>query len=377
MTMHVAVAGAGAFGVWPALALRERGCEVTLLEAYGPGNSASSSGGDTRVVRGFHGGDTFYAGWGLRALDAWAKRERDWDIELVRRVGFLWLQHEGTPGGYDSAALLEDHGQVAELLTPDALSKRYPQIESHDIAWAVLEPAAGYVRARFACQRACAAFEALGGRHVRAEVTPPAGGGQALASLAGTRGETIEADAYVFACGPWFPDLFPELLGDVLTVTRQEAYYFKEPGGENLYSEKALPAWTVIADEIFYGVPGNDHRGFKIADDQPGDPFHPGTGERIPRPSGLHKVRNELARRFPGMAAAPVSEARVCQYTRTPDDDFIVDRHPQWQNVWLAGCGNGRGFKHGPVMGEHVASLILDGAPPEARFALSRLAATP
>jgi glycine/D-amino acid oxidase-like deaminating enzyme len=83
---------------------------------------------------------------------------------------------------------------------------------------------------------------------------------------------------------------------------------------------------------------------------------------------------------MPAMAARPVAETRVCQYESTPDTHFIVDRHPDWDNVWLVGGGSGHGFKHGPMIGRHVVDLIdADGAalpsqsgPPDDRFSLTR-----
>jgi sarcosine oxidase len=82
-----------------------------------------------------------------------------------------------------------------------------------------------------------------------------------------------------------------------------------------------------------------------------------------------------LARRFPGLAAAPLVESRVCQYEQSPDGHFILDRHPLADNVWLAGGGSGHGFKMGPAVGEHVARLVLGAAEAEPTFSLRRLLA--
>jgi len=69
-----------------------------------------------------------------------------------------------------------------------------------------------------------------------------------------------------------------------------------------------------------------------------------------------------------------VLETRVCQYENTPDNNFILDRHPSGENVWIVGGGSGHGFKHGPAVGEMVAKAILHGVQPEVRFRLGRLA---
>ena len=121
-----------------------------------------------------------------------------------------------------------------------------------------------------------------------------------------------------------------------------------------------------------YGIPGNEWRGFKVADDARGPVFDPTAGERLPSPEALRSARDYLAFRFPALKDAPLLEARVCQYENSPDEHFIVDRHPRADNVWLVGGGSGHGFKHGPAVGELVAGLVLDGHAPDPQFRLDR-----
>jgi glycine/D-amino acid oxidase-like deaminating enzyme len=126
-----------------------------------------------------------------------------------------------------------------------------------------------------------------------------------------------------------------------------------------------------------YGIPGNAHRGFKVADDSPGPLMDPGHDDRVPTGDGIARVRQFVAHRFPGMAGAPVIGVEVCQYESTPDAHFIIDRHPAADNVWIVGGGSGHGFKMGPVVGEMVSSLVLGRSQPDPCFALSRFAAPP
>ena len=92
----------------------------------------------------------------------------------------------------------------------------------------------------------------------------------------------------------------------------------------------------------------------KLAPDRYGPVFDPSHGERIVDPESVRLARRYLARRFPSLADAPVVETRVCQYETTPDTHFILDRHPGYDNVWIAGGGSGHGFKHGPVIGAYL-----------------------
>jgi glycine/D-amino acid oxidase-like deaminating enzyme len=131
-----------------------------------------------------------------------------------------------------------------------------------------------------------------------------------------------------------------------------------------------MPTWINLADEM-YGIPDLESRGFKIAIDRHGPPINPDTEKRVVSPENLATVRAYLAKRFPALGAAPVVETRVCQYENTSNGDFLVDRHPDFENVWLVGGGSGHGFKHGPAMGEYVAAQVSGSGVAEPRFSLA------
>jgi glycine/D-amino acid oxidase-like deaminating enzyme len=123
-------------------------------------------------------------------------------------------------------------------------------------------------------------------------------------------------------------------------------------------------------------MPDIDGRGLKIAIDAHGPDFDPDTGDRVPTSTGTEAVRHYLAVRIPALKDAPILESRVCQYENTSNGDFLIDRHPDFQNVWLVGGGSGHGFKHGPVVGEYVAGRISGTTPIEPRFSLQTKSST-
>jgi glycine/D-amino acid oxidase-like deaminating enzyme len=192
-------------------------------------------------------------------------------------------------------------------------------------------------------------------------------------------GTRLEADAFVFACGPWLPSLFPDVVGTNLTATRQEVFYFGTPAGDARFRGPDLPVWMDFAagsrSGQIYGIPGS--AGFKVADDAPGPVMDPTTGERSVSADGVARARAFLALRFPALADAPLIGSEVCQYESTPDDHFIIDRHPRAPNLWIVGGGSGHGYKMGPAVGEMVASLVLEAAAPDPQFSLSRFGAPP
>ena len=185
--------------------------------------------------------------------------------------------------------------------------------------------------------------------------------------------QTLTADAYVFACGPWLPKVFPALLGARIFPTRQEVFFIAPESGDDRFSPPRLPGWADFNDgDIYYGAPDLEGRGFKIAHDRHGARFDPDSGDRRPTADGIANVRAYLVRRFPALAGSPLVETRVCQYENSSNGDLLIDRHPKWPNAFLVGAGSGHGFKHGPAVGRYAADLLTGRrAKVEPRFSLA------
>ncbi len=370
MKPHIAVIGAGAFGGWTALYLLRRGARVTLLDAWGPGNSRSSSGGETRIIRGVYGPDRVYVDWTARSFEMWREAEERWGRLLYRRTGVLWMAGEDDIYVRESIPLLRDARLTIEEIATEEARMRFPQIDFDGVRSLYFEPEAGYLLARRACQAVAEAVAAEGGEVRIAAALPDLTEGR----LKLADGSTLQADLYLFACGPWMGRLFPEVIGErLLRVTRQEVFFFGLPPGDPWFHEDRCPTWIDLSGErIYYGMPGNEHRGFKVADDTRGAPFDPTFDERLVTRDLLEAARETLTRRFPRLASEPVVETRVCQYENSPDGHLIFDRHPHTGNVWLLGGGSGHGFKLGPALGEYVAGVLLEDGTPDPLFRLDR-----
>src|SRR5258708_6142700 len=168
---HVAVVGAGAFGGWTALQLLERGARVTLLDAWGPGNSRASSGGETRIMRGTYGPDQPYTELAGRALKLWTKYERRWKRQFLHRTGVLWLvssRDDAFERG--SLTVLRRAGIKFQELSTAQMKKRWPQVNFSDVHWGIFEPVCGYLDARASCQAVVDALIRLGGNYPQAAV---------------------------------------------------------------------------------------------------------------------------------------------------------------------------------------------------------------
>ena len=370
---HVAVIGAGAFGGWTALHLLERGARVTLLDAWGPGNSRASSGGETRIMRGTYGPEQPYTETAARALKLWQRYERRWKRAFLHRTGVLWMVSSGDDA-FELGSLepLREAGIKYQKLSTAQMKKRWPQVNFSDVRWGIFEPECGYLDARASCQAVVDAFVAEGGAYRQIAVSAEGLEASPLRGLMLSDGARLKADHYVFACGAWLGKLFPETLGGLLRPTKQDIFFFGPPAGDSRFTDAQLPVWGDHSERFFYGIPGSGRRGFKVADDTRGLAFDPTSGERVVSQTTLKRVREYIAFRFPAMKGAPLIETRVCQYEQTPDSHFIMDRHPRMNNAWLLGGGSGHGFKHGPALGEMMAELILKDGEASEVWRLSR-----
>jgi sarcosine oxidase len=373
-TYDVAVVGAGVFGAWSAYFLQKSGAKVLLLDAYGPGNSRSSSGGESRIIRMGYGADEIYTRWSMRSLPLWkeifAESRRP---ELFQKTGVLWIAPEKYQYALDSLKALQENKIPCEKLSLHDLRGRYPQIAFDGDAWGIFEPESGVLMARRAVQAVVDRAVQIGVDYQTLAVVKPSAP-QKLESITTTTGERISAGSFVFACGSWLPKIFPDVLGLRIFVSRQEIIFFGIPPGDQRFTHPAMPTWLYLKDE-FYGMPDIESRGFKVANDHHGAPADPDTQSRVASTEAVDAAREFVARRFPALKNAPVVETRVCQYENTSNGDFLIDRHSQIENVWLVGGGSGHGFKHGPSVGQYVMQQLTARMEPvknsEPRFSLT------
>ena len=370
------VVGAGAFGGWTALALLRAGLRVTLIDAWGAGNSRASSGGETRVIRAVYNGVPRYSEMAASALTAWREAEQQWKRQVFFRTGALWMCAADDSYVRRSIEPMKRVGLSVEELTPTEAARRFPQMGFRDVRSVFLEPEAGFLTARAACELVRDSVVHEGGTYKQAWVRPGPTGSR-LTNVLLSDGSKVEADRFVFACGPWMAQAFPDVIGRRIVATRQEVFFFGTPPGDTQYDFGRLPVWVHIGERLVYGIPSFERRGLKVADDTAGEEVDPTTVERAPTAAGLTRAHAILRERFPALANAPLVEARVCQYEASTDGNFLVDRHPGLDNVWLIGGGSGHGFKMGPAIGAQVAALVQGRGSVDPLFAYARLRPRP
>ena len=336
----IVVVGAGAFGGWTALYLLRQGFQVTLVDAWGAGNSRSSSGDETRVIRSTYGSNELYFDLNVRALELWKENQERFAKKLFHNSGVLWFCYEEkTPVVDDSIPFAQKHNMLYERLSNSELKKRFPIVNNNDLHHSYFDAHGGYLKAREATMAVFDSFIKEGGTFIQTETSPGKIRNGKIENVLLSNGNTLTADAYLFACGSWLGKLFPEVLENVITCTKQEVYYFGVPSKHASHFEN-FPAWIdVDGKEFYYGISNNANRGFKIGVDKRGENFDPTHGERSANPEVLKEAREFIEHRFPLLKNAPLLESRVCPYENSPDGNFIFDLHPETNNLFFLDAG--------------------------------------
>lgn len=359
-----AIVGAGAFGGWTALSLREAGAKVTLIDAYGAGNPRASSGDESRLLRRSYGTREIYTRWAGRAQELWEARQQEMGRRLFYNNGSLRTMDADALTA--QRATFDRMGVPYEVLKPEEVSQRWPQVNFDEYDAVLYEPSGGVVKAREAMIAVTETFMQKGGTSIIGHVT--LSGNKAAPLL--LDGEPMTAGVTVLACGPWLPLVVPKLLGDRIVTPRREIFYVGSPIDDHRYRWENLPN---ISDSHTYTAADVDY-GTKVAARLRGVPMDVDDGQRLPSAFLRQQVEEYVARRMPGLAGQPIVATRICQTEVSDNSHFIVDEHPDMPGVWVAGGGSGHAFKMGPRIGEYLSRRLLgvgDDAEADKLFALS------
>jgi glycine/D-amino acid oxidase-like deaminating enzyme len=278
-------------------------------------------------------------------------------VRLFFNTGDMIFRAQPEPFTDITQALWKKQGIPFELLKPADVARDYP-IQLDDTTLVLYDPRAGVVRARRACEVVAEAFRQRGGEVIMGYAALGDRDARRLQNLK-TSGPaaTLTAETFVLALGPWFPKALPALMSSRIRTPMGHVHYFGTPPGDDRFTFPNLPSFNFPGITGWPALPP-DNRGFRVRlrGDSPTDPD---TSDRAFDRANDKLAREFIATRFPRLAGAPLLETRACHYEMSASRNFIIDRHPDFSNVWVAGGGTAEGFKFGPVVGEYIAKRVL------------------
>ena len=368
----VIVIGAGSMGMSAGYHLAKNKVKVLLIDKFDPPHAAGSHHGETRLIRHAYTGSSTYTAMALRSDRLWKELEEASGQRLLVRSGVLNM---GAAESLHMGSKLKStaaFGLKVDQLDADEIRKRWPGVNPPDSYIGLYEQEAGFLYSE-ACVRAYRQQALAAG--ARLLVNTPV-----TSIKLGKSGVTVQtldgayhADQLILSAGAWFSKLNAIIQLPIRSVRKAVAWFKSD---ESLYDSARFPGFTFGAENGgFYGFPSIDGSGVKIGRHDAGQPWKPGHPfEPFGHYAEDERDLRQALEAFLPQAAGQVLRGAVCKYELTPDEHFIIDRHPEHDHVLVAGGFSGHGFKFASVVGEILSDLSRVGITEQdiAPFALSR-----
>jgi sarcosine oxidase len=370
----VIVVGLGAMGSAAATHLARRGQHVLGLEAFDRGHALGSSHGESRVIRLAYFEHPDYVPLLRRAYELWHALEADTGQRLLVQTGGLFIGAQDSVLVRGTLESVRAHGLAHQVLGAEEIGRTHPLLRARDSDVAIYEDPAGLLLPERCLQAHMTQAERAGAELRFGEPVRDWFSDGSSASVVTTQGR-YSAARLVITAGAWVGKIARVQLP--LQPERVLMFWLQPKVPLETFAPERFPIWLWDVGDpgMFYGFPHLEWPGVKLARHHSGVACDPETLDRDIHASDEAPIRDFVSRYLPALDG-PVAHARVCMYTNTPDEHFVVDRHPDFDNVVYAGGFSGHGFKFSTVIGEILADLSIDGRRvPEADFlAADRLA---
>lgn len=370
---EIIVIGGGAMGTAAGWALARRGHRVIVLEQFQHVHDKGSHGGRTRIFRHAYAEGPRYVPWALEADRLWSEVQERMTARFMHRVGCLDISAPGFNRAREARASADAYGIRYEWLTGKDVNERWPAWNLPEDREVCFGPDAGFLDVGIALGAFGRELVEAGGE-LRADE-------QVLSWAADERGVVVETlrrryagERLVVTAGAWSGKILRDL-NVPLEIRRKPVVWFEiEPEQEEPFAPERFPSF-ISEDRAgeFYGIPRYGEPGIKVGMHSGGDVVDPDTINRAATEADIAPDLRPFVERSVRGATGRTLGSVVCMYTMTPDEDFVIDRHPDHSNVVLATGFSGHGFKFTPVVGEYLANLATDpAAAVRADFSLSR-----
>jgi len=353
------VVGLGAMGAAALQQLARRGVKVLGIEQHPIAHDLGSSHGTVRAIRKAYFEHPDYVPLLERSYELWNDLENATGEQLLNQCGLLLTAKPDSETMRGLETCYAEHSLPHERLNAQEVQKRYPQITPPEDHTALFDPSGGYVFAETSVRRLITQAEGLGA-DVRIHEQVQGWKADAQGVTVHTVDSEISAGSLIITVGPWATTLLAEL-GVELKVLRKPQLWYDSPHIDR-YRPPEFPCFATEMDSgFFYGFPALGDQGLKIAEHLGGSHVDdPSNIDRALHPGDETEALEYLQQVFPRFAPR-LKHFSICMYTKSPDDHFIIDTHPQFERVVLAAGFSGHGFKFAPLVGEVLTDLAIEG----------------
>lgn len=358
----VIVVGGGIVGASTAYSLVKQGQNVLLIDQFEPGHNQGSSHGDGRIIR-FNYTEAIYVEMAMQVYPLWADLATDSGENFIIESGLLEYGDAERKEIAITEEVMEKYDIPYERLSPSQAQERFPQFTFEEDSQVLFQPGGGVVRATSAVKALWRLVQEKGGTTLTGKRIESVSAEKNRVTVTIENGETIEAKNLVLTAGGWTKKLTSQLNLDLpLTVTQEVLAYFPAKDTTVNHQAGTMPGmidYNVYdgIDPHFYSLPMVETQGVKMGRHHAGSEID-ADNERYIDHEVVETMKRQIIRRYPNLIPEPF-DLQSCLYTDTPDYHFILDKHPQYDNVTIGAGFSGHGFKFGPLLGEILAGLVL------------------
>ncbi|MCJ8740069.1 hypothetical protein PDJAM_G00054570 [Pangasius djambal] len=364
MVYECIVIGAGIQGSFTAYHLAKNNKNTLLLEQFVLPHSRGSSHGQTRIIRKAYEED-FYTHMMEESYELWAQLEKEAGLKLYRRTGLLLMGPENGKDFQLIKSSVQRNKVPTVVLERQEFSQHIPNVNLTSGDAAIVETTAGVLYADRALRAAQMVFQSHGGVIKDGEKVINIEPGDLITVT--TDSGTYQAKNLVITAGPWAKTLLSHTgLQLPLQVLRINVCYWKEkvPGSYSISNR--FPCFIQMkpkeAEHDIYGLPSNEYPGLMKVCYHMGSETEPDERDRQTDRRDVDALSSYITRCFPGLVPVP-AVVESCMYTVTPDNNFVLDRHPTYSNIVIGAGFSGHGFKFAPVVGKVLCDLSMGQNP--------------
>jgi sarcosine oxidase len=354
------VLGVGGFGAGALYHLARRGVSVLGLERFNIAHDRGSSHGETRIIRKAYVEHPDFVPLVLSAYKLWNELETESGQTLFHNCGFLLCGLPDSEAIAGSRLAVEQHGVDIQNMDLDAARKKYSGFRFFDDFEVMYDADAGYLEVEHCTQ---AHVEQALKHHavVNTGETVLDWSSDGITVRVTTDQNEYQAARLIITAGAWSTELLADL--SIPLKVLRKPFFWHETTTDCYNASRGAPAFyfEFPTGKMFYGFPSIDGKTVKLAEHSAGKPvFDPLNIDREIHSEDTAPIAAFIAQHIPGLKTEPARHS-VCMYTLTPDRHFIVDSHPQYENVTIGAGFSGHGYKFTTVLGQAMADLSLDG----------------